>query len=58
MKNFYILLYDGYVFYFRYFSDELQFFMYEYELLIYKIVFEVMIILKKSLLEEKYNNNK
>lgn len=58
MKNFYILLHDGYVLYLRHFSDELQLFMYEHELLIYKIAFEVMTTSKKSLLEEKYNNNK
>lgn len=38
MKNFYILLHDGYVLYLSHFNDELQIFMYEHELLIYKLL--------------------
>lgn len=48
MKYFNILLHDGYVLYLSQFNDELQLFMYEHELLIYKIAFEVMTTSKRK----------
>ena len=51
VKNLKILLHDGYVVYLSHFNDKLQLLIYEHELFIYKITFEVVTTSKQKLVK-------